>query len=241
MEKLLILGLDTATTACSVALLGDDHLIAEFTLNIKKTHSERLMPLVDCLLEETGFNREELNALAVSSGPGSFTGLRIGLATTRGLAQGLGIPAVGVGTLEAMAEMIPIPGALICPLLDARRNQVYSALFRFPSQGRGNLESILEPGAWELEELLKHISEMPEPVTYIGEGISVYRPVIENKLPAERVIIPERPFHLCRAALVAVCASRLLQGEGDYSYHNLLPRYLRKPEAERLYEERREQ
>ena len=109
-------------------MLRDDVLLAELTLNVKKTHSEKLMPLVDKLLQESGVEREQLQSIAVAAGPGSFTGIRIGVATARALAQGLAIPAVGVPTLEALAEGVTAPGALICPLLDARRNQVYTAL-----------------------------------------------------------------------------------------------------------------
>ncbi len=130
---MLVLALDTTTRVCSVALLESEEntLLAEYTQNIKKTHSQRLLPLIDDILEDTSTDIGALGAIAVAAGPGSFTGLRIGVSTARGLAQGLNIPAVGVSTLEALAgNLATLPGELICPILDARRDQVYAALYR---------------------------------------------------------------------------------------------------------------
>ena len=167
-EELLILGIDTITLACSVALLQDGVLLAEFTLNVKKTHSERLMPLVEKLLQESGVEREQLQAIAVAAGPGSFTGIRIGVATARALAQGLAIPAVGISTLEALAEGITAPGALVCPLLDARRNQVYTALYRRETALAGGLELLIPAAAVYLPPFLERLRQYGEPVIFTG-------------------------------------------------------------------------
>jgi len=238
LRTLLILGIDTTTLSCSVALLREDTLLAEMTLNIKKTHSERLMPLLDRMLTESGIEREELGAIAASAGPGSFTGLRIGVSTARALAQGLGIPGVPVCTLGAMAEAVPAPGALICPLLDARRSEVYTALFRRGNNEPYALETLLEPAAIALEDLFATLREQyTGPVTFTGEGLQSCTAQIETALPG-RAMAASAPFRVCRAALVALRGKSLLREKPGASYLELLPSYLRRPEAERLAAER---
>jgi tRNA threonylcarbamoyladenosine biosynthesis protein TsaB len=234
---LLILGIDTTTLSCSVALLQGDNLLAEMTLNIKKTHSERLMPLLDHLLSESGIEREQIEAIAAAAGPGSFTGLRIGLATARGLAQGLAIPAVPVCTLEAIAEAVPVPGVLICPLLDARRSQVYCALYKRAAESPYQLETLLEPDARTITSLLETLHTYNQQLIFLGEGLNSYVNHIQQSLPGRAVVTPS-PFRLCRAALVALRGQTLLQANPQASYLEMLPRYLRRPEAERLAEER---
>ncbi|MDY6826549.1 MAG: tRNA (adenosine(37)-N6)-threonylcarbamoyltransferase complex dimerization subunit type 1 TsaB [Bacillota bacterium] len=235
---LLILGLDTTTLSCSVALLQDDRLLAEMTTSIKKTHSERLMPMLDTLLKEAGLEREELQAVAAAAGPGSFTGLRIGVSTARALAQGLGIPAVPVCTLEALAEAAISPGALICPLLDARRSQVYSALYRRSPEEPYPLETLLEPQALALDELAKALRSCDGPVIFLGEGLHSYTNALREALPGQAVIAPA-PYRVCRAALVACRARLILQKDPEAPYEKLLPIYLRRPEAERLAAKKR--
>ena len=211
------------------------------TLNIKKTHSERLMPLVDRILTESGLEREAIEAVAAAAGPGSFTGLRIGVSTARALAQGLGIPAVPVCTLAALAEAVPTPGALICPLLDARRSQVYTALFRRSAAFPYQLETVLEPSALALDELIRFLKQAEhlspdysakEPVVFLGEGLHSYAEKLKQALPG-RALISSAPFRLCRASFVALRARCLLEQNPGASYLELLPRYLRPPEAER--------
>jgi len=241
-----------------VALLEKETLLAEMTLNIKKTHSERLMPLVDRILAESGLEREALGAVAASGGPGSFTGLRIGVSTARALAQGLGIPAVPVCTLSAMAEAVPAPGVLICPLFDARRSQVYTALFQRSFHPPHHLETVLEPKALALDELIEVIKSDPclegrhqgaaacpggeaikrnedaslLPVIFTGEGLHSYGDELKKALPG-RAVITSAPYRLCRAALVALRGRELLKENPNASYLEVQPQYLRRPEAER--------
>ena len=213
--------------------------MAEMTLNIKKTHSERLMPLLDQLLTESGIEREEIEAIAAAAGPGSFTGLRIGVSTARALAQVLNIPAVPVCTLQAMAEAAPTPGTMICPILDARRNQVYTALFKRSKQAPFNLETLIAPTALDLHELIEALQSFDQPVIFLGEGLYTYAPYLNEAMPSAQ--IAPAPFRLCRAALVAHRARQILRAKPNASYLELLPYYLRRPEAERLAEERQRQ
>lgn len=232
---MLILGLDTTTLACSAALLKEDLLLAEYTLNTRKTHSERLLPLIDSLLRECAVDREQLQGIAAAAGPGSFTGIRIGLATARALAQGLGIPAVGVSTLEALAEAVTAPEALICPLLDARRSQVYSALYRRePAPGQG-LELLALPAAISLSSLVDRLAAYQQPVLFTGEGLNSYGPYLQECMGSRAVIAPP-PLKVNRAGLVAWRGRQLLQACPGLSHRELLPLYLRRPEAERLAE-----
>lgn len=236
---MLILGIDTTTLSCSTALMQDDQLLAEMTLNIRKTHSERLMPLIDSLLKESMIHVEDIDAIAVAVGPGSFTGLRIGVATARALAQGLKIPAVAVPTLEALAEVVPSPGVLICPLLDARRGEVYSALFRRKTMPPFDLEAVFEQAAQPLNALLVQLKQEKEPVVFIGEGVAGYEEEIRQALSA-MAVITAAPFRLCRGALVALRGRQRIKANPDssYAYNELLPIYLRRPEAERMAEEK---
>ena len=213
--------------------------MAEMTLNIKKTHSERLMPLLDQMLTESGIEREEIEAIAAAAGPGSFTGLRIGVSTARALAQALNIPAVPVCTLQALAEAAPSPGTLICPVLDARRKQVYTALFKRSTQAPYNLETLIAPTALDLDELIEALQSFDQPVIFLGEGLHTYAPVLNEAMPSAQ--IAPAPLRLCRAGLVAYRARQILRERPNASYLELLPYYLRRPEAERLAEERQQQ
>ncbi len=196
------------------------------------------MPLLDQMLTESGIEREQLDAIAVAAGPGSFTGLRIGVSTARALAQALQLPAVPVSTLEALAEAVPGPGPLICPLLDARRSQVYTALYKRSSEPPFNLETVIAPAALALDELIEALQTVDQPVVFLGEGLPSYTAVLADKLPPGCAIFAPAPFRLCRAALVAFCGQRLLKENPNASYLELMPQYLRRPEAERLFEER---
>jgi tRNA threonylcarbamoyladenosine biosynthesis protein TsaB len=231
---MLILGIDTTTLACSVALLQHDTVLSEATLNIKKTHSERLMPLLDSLLTESGIERDALEAIAVAAGPGSFTGLRIGVSTARALAQGLSIPAVPVCTLEALAEAVPAPGAYICPLLDARRKEVYTALYRRNPEPPFALQTVIEPAALSLIELAGCLNHYRQPVVFVGEGLNSYAADLQKALSPGNVVITPAPYRLCRASLVALVGQRLLAANPTAAYNELLPIYLRRPEAERM-------
>lgn len=231
---MLVLGLDTATRVCAVALVRDEQLVGEYTQNIRKTHSQRLLPLIDTMLTDCTVEREQIGGIAVAVGPGSFTGLRIGVSTARALAQGLGIPAAGVSTLEAMAEQVFCPGALVCPLLDARRGEVYTALYHRLPEPPYSLKEIVAPTVTALPLLLQRLAARPDKIFFLGEGVAVHNADIASALAKRAVMLPA-PLRLNRAALVALCGARRLADRptAGQTYHHLRPLYLRRPEAER--------
>jgi len=239
---LLIMGLDTSTRVCSVALLNDGELVGEYTQNVKKTHSQRLLPLISCLLDDTGTDRKDLDAVAVAVGPGSFTGLRIGIATARALAQGLGLQAVGVSTLRALAENLSGHRILVCPMLDARRDQVYAALYRPydapAAAGNTDFETLLAPTALSIHELVARLRLSGGRVCFPGDGQARYLDLLHEEIGNRYTAIPSA-LALNRASSVATCAARKLGASpGQYSFLDLRPEYLRVPEAERRRREK---
>jgi len=235
---MLVLGIDTATLVCSVALADSEKIIGEYSLNIKKTHSQRLMPLIADLIQDSHLDRESLEGIAVTSGPGSFTGIRIGVATARGLAQGLKLPLVGVPTLDILAAQFPYAGGIICPLLDARRQEVYTCLYRFSGE---KMERLSDYIAAPLEEVLDLLKEKPgERVIFLGDGLERYGDIIRKALGGRASWAPPS-LRINRGALVAQLGREELLAGGEIyrdSYKNLQPLYLRRSEAEVRWEER---
>ncbi|MBI3989803.1 MAG: tRNA (adenosine(37)-N6)-threonylcarbamoyltransferase complex dimerization subunit type 1 TsaB [candidate division NC10 bacterium] len=222
---MLVLGIETSTRQGGAALLSEKGLLGETFLDIAATHSERLFPAIDHLLASTGRSLEEIDGLAVAIGPGSFTGLRIGLSTAKGLALATGKPLVGVPTLEAMAWNLPFCRHPICPILDARKKEVYCALFRFEAE---NLRRLMEDAALTPQALVERIEEQ---TVFLGDGVKVYGDLLIERLK-EKALFPPLARRVCSAALVAELGlKRLLKGEQDDPI-GLIPRYIRPSEAE---------
>ena len=171
-----ILAVDSSGLVASAALLEDDTLIAEYTVNYKKTHSQTLLPMVDEIVKMTETDLNTIDAIAVAKGPGSFTGLRIGAATVKGLALALDKPVVGVPTVEGLAMNLFGTEKLICPIMDARRNQVYTGIYRFSGE---QLEVVKEQAALGIEELIDALNLIGKEVIFLGDGVPVYQKVIE--------------------------------------------------------------
>ncbi len=222
---MLVLGVETSTMQGGAALVGDHGLCSEYTLNVEATHSERLLPTIERMLRDAGIGLDALSGLAVSIGPGSFTGLRIGLSTVKGLAYATGLPVVGVPTLEALACSVAFAREQICPVLDARKQEVYAALFRWE---RGELVRIMEDTALAPEALCGKIRR---PTIFLGDGLAVYGEMFRQLLAAH-MLVPPPPSRGARPAWVAELGrQRLLRGERD-AVETLVPRYLRPSEAE---------
>ncbi len=226
---MLFLALDTTTSVCGAALGDENALVAESFLNVHKTHSERLMPLIVSMLEDSGFAKERLEGVAVTIGPGSFTGIRIGVATARGLAQGLGIPLVGVMTLDALVEACPFFPGLICPMLDARKDQLYAALYRGGNEGPALLEGA---SALSLGELRAKLERYEERVLFLGDAVAKGRNELKGALKERYEEMP-LSSRLNRAALVLQKGLQVFREEGPTPLYSLGPYYIRLPEAER--------
>jgi tRNA threonylcarbamoyladenosine biosynthesis protein TsaB len=224
-ERMLVLGVETSTMQGGVALVGERGLVSEYILNVEATHSERLLPTIDRMLQDAGVGPEALGGFAVSIGPGSFTGLRIGLSTIKGLAYATGLPVVSVPTLEALAWAVPAARWQVCPVLDARKQEVYAALFRHEA---GGLLRLMEDVALTPEDLCGRIRK---PTLLLGDGAEVYGELF-RRLLGDKMLLPPLANRGARPACVAELGRvRLLRGECD-AVESLVPRYLRPSEAE---------
>ena len=222
---MIILGIETSTMTGSVALMDEERLIAEYTLNLKGTHTSRLMPTIDRVLKDASFTIKDLDGIAVSSGPGSFTGLRIGIATAKGLAQGLDIPVVGIPTLDGLAFQIFNCKDLVSPILDARRGEVYCALYK---NGKGLTKYM----ACELGELLKKVKSKAKSqklkVVFLGDGVEIYGDLIKRRLARKAVFAP-KTRRLPSAASIAELGLKKLKRGKKSELLTLKPIYVRAP------------
>lgn len=223
---MLILAMDSTAVVASVALLSDGAPLAAFHLNNGNTHSETLLPMVESVLRCTGKTVNDIDLFAVSAGPGSFTGVRIGVATIKGLAFGKGKPCVGVSTLEALAENLVPADGLLCPVMNARRGQVYNALFRVEN---GALTRLCPDRALSVEELEAELLTHSEPVTLCGDGAEL----VKNSFTKCSAALPPLTLMDQNAVSVALCAARMAKAGKICTDEKLKPVYLRMPQAER--------
>lgn len=219
-----ILSADTATSIITVAVCEDDEILAETTVRADRKHSERLMETVDWVLEESGLILSDIDALAISTGPGSFTGLRVGVATWKGLALGQGLPLVPVSTLDAMTRLAPFQDHIVCPMIDAKMGEVFGAVYHFDS---GIRTKHVDDKVCSVEELLDGLSGE---VIVFGDGAERYRERIEKSFPD--CIFAGSPCDSPRASAVAIEAYYLIEQGIDSSPAAVSPVYLRKSQAE---------
>lgn len=224
-----ILGLDSSGIVASVALVEDDTLLAEYTVNYKKTHSQTLLPMLDEVAKMTELDLTTIDAVAVAAGPGSFTGLRIGSATAKGLGLALKKPLIGVPTVEALAFNLYDVQGLICPIMDARRSQVYTGLYSYEEH---QLVTVEDQIALPVSELLEKLNRIGKPVTFLGDGVPVFRSVIEQTLTVPYSFAPAH-VNKQRASAVAALGMRYYK-EGKFeTAAEHAPDYLRVSQAER--------
>lgn len=220
-----ILAMDSSAVAASVALCEDGRLLGESTILNGNTHSQTLLPMVESLLAQFEITTDEIDLFAVSNGPGSFTGVRIGVATLKGLAFGKNKPCVGVSTLEALANNLAVTDGLICPVMNARRKQVYTALFRAKD---GMLERLLPDSALAITELDELLKGYNEPIRLVGDGYDV---TLEG-LTVKTVPVPDRLRHQS-AYSVAQVALACHQNGNTQTDVSTVATYLRPSQAER--------
>lgn len=242
----MILGIDSSGTVASAALLADDVIIAEYTLNNKLTHSQTLLPMIDEVVRMADVDLKDLTAIAIAAGPGSFTGLRIGAATAKGMGLVLDIPIIPVPTLEGMAFQMYGTDRLICPVMDARRNQVYTGLYRFNAASEGNImeakdfQVVEKQAAMDIHELLTHINSIGSEVIFTGDGVPVFEEVIKKEIKVGYILAPAFAARQ-RAAAVAVLGAYYLDKGISESAAEHVPEYLRVSQAERERAKRLEQ
>lgn len=229
-----ILALDSSGLVASVAVIEEDNLLAEYTVNYKKTHSQTLLPMLDEISRMIQLELDTVDAIAVASGPGSFTGLRIGSATAKGLGLALGKLVIPVPTLDGLAYNLYDAPALVCPIMDARRNQVYTGIYQYEKH---QLTSVMQPCAMGIEELTDRLNETGRETAFLGDGVAVYREIIE-----ERMTVPFSfaPAHCGKQRASAVAALGLVRfRQGLYTTaDDFQPEYLRQSQAERERMER---
>lgn len=225
-----ILAIESSAVTASVAILTDDVLTAEYTVNYKKTHSQTLLPMIDEICKMTETEPESFDLIAVSQGPGSFTGLRIGAATGKGIALALDKKMVAVPTLKAMAYNVSETDYLICPVMDARRQHLYTALYRLDKDGKP--QEVLAQSLLSYEELIKLLNEKNEPVLFIGDGVVPAKQAFEEGLTCAYKIAPA---HICiqRAGSVALAAKDMAEAGEVILSDAFHPEYLRPSQAER--------
>lgn len=228
-----ILALDSSGLVAGVAVIQDEIMLASYTINYKKTHSQTLLPMLEELSKMIELDMETIDAIAVAAGPGSFTGLRIGSATAKGLGLALHKPIVEIGTVEAIAYQLYGVEKIICPMLDARRSQVYTGLYTFESMdGKSVFRTLLEQCAVSVEELIDKVNEIGKQVIFLGDGVPVYEAVIK-----ERTKVPYEfaPAYCNRqnAGALGVLACDYFKKKKFVAASEHKPEYLRMSQAER--------
>lgn len=224
-----ILGIDSSGLVASVAVVEDDNLLAEYTVNYKKTHSQTLLPMLDEIVKMTELQLDTIDAIAVAAGPGSFTGLRIGSATAKGLGLALKKPLVPVPTVDALAYNLWGTENVVCPLMDARRNQVYTGIYEFEN---GSLKVVERQMAVGIDEIARKLNGFGRKTVFLGDGVPVYRQFLEEALD---VPYDFAPAHMNKQRAGAVAALGLIYAlEGNIqSAGEHQPDYLRLSQAER--------
>lgn len=224
-----ILGLDSSGLVASVAIAEDDNLLGEYTVNYKKTHSQTLLPMLDEVARMIELDLSSIDAIAVAGGPGSFTGLRIGSATAKGLGLALEKPILNVPTVDALAYNLVGHRDMVCPLMDARRNQTYTGLYQFDGN---QMQVIKEQCAVEIAAIVAEINNIGKPVVFLGDGVAVFRDYIAEHCKTGYTFAPAH-LNKQRAGTVAALAEEYYkQGKiMDAAEHK--PEYLRLSQAER--------
>lgn len=223
---MLILAADTSTPYLSVSLCDNDEVLAEFTEYADRQHAEKILPVLDSILSETETSLTAIDLFAVSIGPGSFTGLRIGVSAWKGLALGVQAPIIGIPTLDALASRVPSPTGPVCTLLDAKMDEVYACLYTFEN---GKQIVQFPPIVDSIESVLKRC---PANTVFIGDGATKYKSVISEQLPTAE-ILPDS-FDAPSATAVALIAFRLCQNKMPANDNPVSPLYLRKSQAEEV-------
>jgi tRNA threonylcarbamoyladenosine biosynthesis protein TsaB len=227
-----ILAVDTATKSCSVAIVDKKSLLAEITVVNEQTHSKHLLEIIRFVIKHSGLNLSDLNGFAVTRGPGSFTGLRIGISSVKGFAAAQGKPIVGVSSLDALARQIFISPYLICSLIDARRNEVYSSKYRYKDGKikKEGKEQAVSPG--------DALDEINEPCIFVGSGAVLYQKAIKDKLGKHAYFV-QGYENIIRASTVAHLSMNRFENGDTEDAETFVPNYIRKSDAQLKLKEKK--
>lgn len=223
-----VLGVDTSTMMATCAVLDEERLLGEFSLNQEMTHSENLVPMIKEVLDSLNLQISDIDLYGVSLGPGSFTGLRIGIATVKSFAHVFDKPIVGISTLEGLAFNLTFDG-IIVPMIDARRNRVYTGIYKWQ---KGRIINVLKPSIMEIKELLELLNGDYDNIMVNGNGALLYEDKIKDILK-DKVNLSPISLNSCRAASIAELALLKDKEENKYDYYNIVPDYLRESQAQR--------
>lgn len=229
-----ILAVDTSSTVAAVAVMENSRLLAEYSLNHKKTHSQKLMPMIREILQSLELTPQDMDVFAASSGPGSFTGLRIGITTIKSIAYAAGKPVVSVPTLDGLAYNIPMTEGLVCPIMDARNNQVYTALYKWDDNRHIKITEYMGVPVSQLVDIVKGKNQK---TIFLGDAVEIHHDYLQTELKDKCGFAPGNQL-LAKASSVAQ-AALLLAVEGKLeNCFDMVPFYLRKSQAEREYDKR---
>lgn len=223
------LGIDSSGLVASVAVVEDGQMIAEYTVNYKKTHSQTLLPMLNEIAQMTELDLKSVDVIAVAAGPGSFTGLRIGSATAKGLGLALEKPLVSVPTIEGLAYNLCGTDKAVCPMMDARRNQVYTGIYEFLGNELKSIEGQMAVG---IEEIVQKINRLGREVILLGDGVPVYREILQQKLTVPYLFAPAHMNRQRAGAVAALGLAYAKQGKMETAKEHQ-PDYLRLSQAER--------
>ena len=229
---MIVLSIDSSSKVATVALLNDDTLLGEYVINDKREHSVLLMPMIENLLKDCELTINDIDGFVVSKGPGSFTGLRIGMATIKGLSFGANKPYISLSSLDGLAYSLSYFNGIICPIMDALRENVYTALYKNED---GEFKNIMEPTPMELPDLLERLKEKNEEVIFTGDGLLKHKEYIKVNFPNAK--FASNHVSLTRASSIGELGLNLLK-QGIKDDPNSAPVYLKKPQAERELEKR---
>ena len=232
-----VLALDTSSNVLSIAILEDQKLIAEYFLNHKKTHSRKLIPAIIKILKDIELLPRDIDIFSASVGPGSFTGVRIGVTVTKSLAYSFKKPVVSVNTLDALANNVLINDTVICPIINARNEQVYTAIYL---RNNKKVERISDYKGMSIHDFLIEVKNQKRNAVFLGDGIFIHKELIKDALGKKCSFMPAF-LNMQRASCVAqIALTKASKGHKENCFE-MVPFYLRKSQAERMYEENKKE
>ncbi|MBS4538097.1 tRNA (adenosine(37)-N6)-threonylcarbamoyltransferase complex dimerization subunit type 1 TsaB [Clostridium sp. D2Q-11] len=229
-----ILAIESSSRVATCAVMDDENLLGEYIINDKMTHSKKLMPAIRELMNSLDLKPEDIDVYAGAVGPGSFTGLRIGLASIKAMAHAHEKEVIGIPTIDALAFNIPYAEGIVVPMMDARRDRVYTGIYKWED---GAFYTIMEQDVLPVEEMIDILLKRNERIIINGDGAKKYREILVERLK-ERVMFSPNSTNMPRASSVAELALRKIKDGKGIDYRKLVPDYLRKSQAEREYDMR---